>query len=99
MFSIYSYYERLLSELIAKNLEMGEILIKTNDDLTIAKEEFTKADDNISILEKDLRKYLDFEKKIANLDNQMSELRKLSYIKGIDYSAEIRKLQKQQVVE
>jgi acetyl-CoA carboxylase carboxyl transferase subunit alpha len=43
--------------------------------------------------------YLNFEQKVANLDNQMNELRKLSSIKGINYSAEIRQLQKQQVTE
>ena len=43
--------------------------------------------------------YLDFEEKVADLDRQMSELRKLSSIKGIDYSAEIRRLQREQVAE
>ena len=43
--------------------------------------------------------YLDFEQKIADLDSQMAELRKLTSSKGIDYSTEIRQLQKQQVVE
>jgi acetyl-CoA carboxylase carboxyl transferase subunit alpha len=43
--------------------------------------------------------HLDFEEKVADLDSQMNELRKLSSTKGIDYSAEIRGLQKQQVVE
>ena len=43
--------------------------------------------------------HLDFEEKVADLDSQMNELRKLSSIKGIDYSAEIRRLRKQQVVE
>jgi acetyl-CoA carboxylase carboxyl transferase subunit alpha len=43
--------------------------------------------------------HLDFEEKVADLDSQMNELRKLSSTKGIDYSAEIRQLQKQQVVE
>jgi acetyl-CoA carboxylase carboxyl transferase subunit alpha len=43
--------------------------------------------------------HLEFEEKIADLDRQMNELRKLSSIKGIDYSAEIREIQKQQVVE
>jgi acetyl-CoA carboxylase carboxyl transferase subunit alpha len=43
--------------------------------------------------------HLDFEEKVADLDSQMNELRKLSSTKGIDYSAEIRDLQKQQVVE
>ena len=43
--------------------------------------------------------YLDFEEKVADLDRQMNELRKLSSIKGIDYSAEIRSLQRAQVAE
>ncbi len=43
--------------------------------------------------------HLGFEEKVADLDSQMNELRKLSSTKGIDYSAEIRQLQKQQVVE
>ena len=43
--------------------------------------------------------YLDFEEKIADLDRQMNELRRLSSIKGIDYSAEIRQLQREQVAE
>ena len=43
--------------------------------------------------------HLDFEEKVADLDHQMSELCKLSSIKGIDYSAEIRRLQQEQVVE
>ena len=43
--------------------------------------------------------HLDFEEKVAELDSQMNELRKLSSVKGIDYSAEIRNLQKQQVTE
>jgi len=43
--------------------------------------------------------HLDFEEKVADLDRQMNELRKLSSIKGIDYSAEIRQLQRQQVTE
>lgn len=43
--------------------------------------------------------HLEFEEKVAHLDCQMNELRKLSSTKGIDYSAEIRKLQQQQVAE
>jgi len=43
--------------------------------------------------------HLEFEEKVADLDRQMKELRKLSSIKGIDYSAEIRRLQQQQVAE
>ena len=43
--------------------------------------------------------HLEFEAKVADLDRQMNELRRLSSIKGIDYSAEIRQLQRQQVAE
>jgi len=43
--------------------------------------------------------HLDFEEKVADLDRQMNELRKLSSVKGIDYSSEIRQLQRQQVLE
>ncbi len=43
--------------------------------------------------------HLEFEEKVADLDSQMNELRKLSSIKGIDYSAEIRRLQRKQVTE
>jgi len=43
--------------------------------------------------------YLDFESRVADLDSQVSELRKLSSVKGIDYSVEIRRLQQEQVSE
>ena len=43
--------------------------------------------------------YLEFEEKVADIDRQMKELRRLSSIKGIDYSAEIRCLQRKQVAE
>jgi acetyl-CoA carboxylase carboxyl transferase subunit alpha len=43
--------------------------------------------------------YLDFEQKVAELDGQMNEHRRLSSIKGIDYSADICKLQQEQVAE
>jgi acetyl-CoA carboxylase carboxyl transferase subunit alpha len=43
--------------------------------------------------------HLEFEDKVADLDRQMNELRKLSSVKGIDYSAEIRRLQREQVAE
>jgi acetyl-CoA carboxylase carboxyl transferase subunit alpha len=43
--------------------------------------------------------YLAFEDKVADLDRQMNELRKLSSVKGIDYSAEISHLQQRQVTE
>ena len=42
---------------------------------------------------------LAFEEKVADLDRQTNELRRLSSIKGIDYSAEIRQLQRDQVSE
>jgi len=43
--------------------------------------------------------YLDFEEKVTDLDRQINELRRLSSTKGIDYSTEIRQLQKQQVAK
>jgi acetyl-CoA carboxylase carboxyl transferase subunit alpha len=43
--------------------------------------------------------YLDFEQRVADYDAQMEELRRLSSIKGIDYSTEIRQLQLDQVAE
>jgi acetyl-CoA carboxylase carboxyl transferase subunit alpha len=43
--------------------------------------------------------HLEFEEKVADLDSQMNELKRLSSIKGIDYSTEIRQLQRQQVTE
>jgi acetyl-CoA carboxylase carboxyl transferase subunit alpha len=43
--------------------------------------------------------HLDFEQKVTDLDRQMDELRRLSSMKGIDYSAEIRRLQREQVTE
>jgi len=43
--------------------------------------------------------YLDFEEKIADLDKQINELRKLNSVKGIDYSVEICKLQRERVAE
>ena len=43
--------------------------------------------------------HLEFEEKVVDLDRQINELRKLSSTKGIDYSAEIRQLQRQQVAE
>ncbi len=43
--------------------------------------------------------HLDFEEKVADLDRQMNELRRLTSIKGIDYSAEVRRLQREQVAE
>jgi len=43
--------------------------------------------------------YLDFEQRIADIDSQIAELKKLSMAKGIDYSAETRQLQRKQVTE
>ncbi len=43
--------------------------------------------------------HLEFEEKVADIDSQMNELHKLGSIKGIDYSTEIRRLQRQQVTE
>lgn len=47
----------------------------------------------------ELRKCLEFEKEISDLDNRMTKLRELGSEKGIDYSAEIRKLQQEQIVK
>ncbi len=43
--------------------------------------------------------HLDFEERVVQLDQQISELRRLGSIKGIDYSTEIRQLQQEQVAE
>ena len=43
--------------------------------------------------------HLEFEGNVADLDRQTDELHRLSSVKGIDYSAEIRRLRKQQVAE
>jgi len=43
--------------------------------------------------------YLDFEAKIASLDRQIAELIRLGSTKGIDYSVEIRNLQRKHVAE
>lgn len=43
--------------------------------------------------------YLNFEDKIADIDSQMNELQRLSSIRGIDYSTEIRRLRHEQVAE
>jgi len=42
--------------------------------------------------------YLEFEQKVADIDCQISELQRLISTKGIDYTAEIRRLQDEQVV-
>jgi len=43
--------------------------------------------------------YLDFEQKVAELEQQVDELRKLSMKKGIDYSVEIRRIEKERIAE
>lgn len=43
--------------------------------------------------------YLDFEQKVADLERQADELRKLGARKGIDYSVEIRRIEKDRIVE
>ncbi len=43
--------------------------------------------------------YLDFEQRIADLEQQVDELRKISGKKGIDYSVEIRRLEKDRIAE
>jgi acetyl-CoA carboxylase carboxyl transferase subunit alpha len=43
--------------------------------------------------------YLDFEQKVAELERQVEELRKLAMKKGIDYSVEIRRLEKDRITE
>ncbi|MBN1788657.1 MAG: acetyl-CoA carboxylase carboxyltransferase subunit alpha [Sedimentisphaerales bacterium] len=46
---------------------------------------------------KETKDYLAFEEAIVDIDRQIAELKKLSSAKGIDYSAELRKLQREQV--
>jgi len=43
--------------------------------------------------------YLDFEQKVADLERQIDELRKISAKKGIDYSIEIRRIEKDRIAE
>lgn len=43
--------------------------------------------------------YLDFEPRVADLERQIDELRKLSTQKGIDYSIEIRRIEKEKIAE
>src|SRR5512137_181248 len=43
--------------------------------------------------------YLDFEQRVVELEQQVEELRKLSTRKGIDYSVEIRRLEKDRIAE
>ena len=77
----------------------GQFFYKYSRCLLMAKQDITitkMADNNISLGNGG---HLEFEEKVAGLDSQMNELRRLSSIKGIGYSAEIRKLQRQQVTE
>jgi acetyl-CoA carboxylase carboxyl transferase subunit alpha len=43
--------------------------------------------------------YLDFEQRVVELEQQVEELRKLSTRKGIDYSVEIRRIEKERIAE
>lgn len=43
--------------------------------------------------------YLDFEQKVAELEQQVEELRKLSTKKGIDYAVEIRRIEREKIAE
>ncbi len=43
--------------------------------------------------------YLDFEQKVVELEQQVEELRKLGMQKGIDYSVEIRRIEKERIAE
>ncbi|MBP8304585.1 MAG: acetyl-CoA carboxylase carboxyltransferase subunit alpha [Phycisphaerae bacterium] len=43
--------------------------------------------------------HLDFEEEVVELDQQIRELQRLSSVKGIDYSIEIRRLQQEQAAE
>jgi acetyl-CoA carboxylase carboxyl transferase subunit alpha len=43
--------------------------------------------------------YLDFEKRVVELEQQIEELRKLGARKGIDYSVEVRRLEKDRIAE
>ena len=73
-------------------------MVECSRDVFMAKRDNIIADilNNSSLSDGD---HLDFEEKVADLDRQMNELRKLSSVKGIDYSSEIRQLQQQQVLE
>ena len=52
----------------------------------------SKADPKNGVQREDVP-YLDFEKPLADLDKQISDLRKLQCNKGIDYSSEIHQLE------
>ncbi len=57
------------------------------------------AEKKIDITDTDNGNYLEFEGKIEDIDKQITELQKLSSVKGIDYSSEIRRLGRQKVAE
>lgn len=43
--------------------------------------------------------YLDFEQRVMELEQQVEELRRLGTKKGIDYSVEVRRIEKERIVE
>lgn len=43
--------------------------------------------------------YLDFEQRVVELEQQVEELRKLGTKKGIDYSVEVRRIEKERIAE
>lgn len=43
--------------------------------------------------------YLDFERRVIELEQQVEELRRLSARKGIDYSVEVRRIEKEKIAE
>jgi len=73
-------------------------VVEFSRDVFMAKRDNTiaKIAENSSVNNGD---HLAFEDKVADLDRQMDELRRLSSIQGIDYSSEIRQLQQKQVAE
>lgn len=73
-------------------------MTKRSRDVLMTKRALTieKKLDNNSLSNGD---HLEFEEKVADLDRQKEELRRLSSVKGIDYSSEIRQIQQQQVSE
>lgn len=73
-------------------------MVECSRDVFMAKRDniIAKIPENSSLNNGD---HLAFEDKVADLDLQMDELRRLSSVKGIDYSSEIRQLQQKQVSE
>jgi len=73
-------------------------VVECSRDVFMAKRDniIAKIPENSSLSNGD---HLAFEDKVADLDLQMDELRRLSSVKGIDYSSEIRQLQQKQVSE